>query len=825
MTTPTNNNIPSNSVQDRLYNAEKFDEFMNSDNPNYTDRKGVSRWTLSGIRQAIQNWMDSLGSSSGASNVGTAQNITLQEGLNHLLTTGTVLRFRDFGVKGDGTDETDKIITAINKASLTGSKLVADYGSKFKISGSGSINCYYSIDWNNSVIDIDDFTGKINLLRPSSLAPRILSNDSPEIQAIRDKGQTIWGGVINAWATNTSLANYYICINTTVDAFEYRNVKYKQKARNRLYRGGILEKSTDYPIDPQTIDTIELYPVPDTTTEFKNVIFKKTSDPRDLLYVEHSKIKISGIRFLHGGSTVSTGMIWLNSSNCFDMEWGDIESPYGQKFLSNPSDPGSVLASYTFRIADSYNCYLHDIRSNGGEWGTIGTDEVTNCLVERCTLSRYDSHRPFHGSLTIQNSVIGMRGLSIQGAGEKVLLDNVTFMDNSINEFTPNFGLPRIIDTRGDAGGFCDAELIVRNCTIVNNLDQTIHLVAQGWGPQYSSGLPAGSPYKNVTFRSIKVIDPTILTLPGSVNSCVDFGIREVTIGTITGYTATGSNTPDLPFDIILRGVRSKEGSLSSLTILNTRPASDARKTNITSSTTDPYSMATNLNLVIDDCVLTDKGIPVTSVDTTDTYSIRVNFNGFKSMSDAQSVSMRVFMPALISGFGSRLREIRPFYNNTSLTKPLGVTLSSCDIYTPDSFISWDLTYANKHANLSGCNIQGDTLAILAKMAAYKLTGCKYFQTGVGRVEVPITQSLSGDTANFVNVSWLSTENVYRIELDQGSWPIILPQPTKAIYMDLGFSEDGVTPKRMKIYRSSGTGGALGLTKFNNPLPTYIYLP
>lgn len=70
MTTPTNNEIPSNSVQDRMYNAEKFDEFMNSDNSNYTDRKGKSRWTLSGIRQVISNWMTSLAGDQGLINIG-----------------------------------------------------------------------------------------------------------------------------------------------------------------------------------------------------------------------------------------------------------------------------------------------------------------------------------------------------------------------------------------------------------------------------------------------------------------------------------------------------------------------------------------------------------------------------------------------------------------------------------------------------------------------------------------------------------------------------------------------------------------------------------
>lgn len=84
MTTPTNNEIPSSSVQDRLYNAEKFDEFMNSSNANFTDRKGISRWTLSGIRTAISNWMTSLSSSSGASSVGLLQGGTVQSAVDYV---------------------------------------------------------------------------------------------------------------------------------------------------------------------------------------------------------------------------------------------------------------------------------------------------------------------------------------------------------------------------------------------------------------------------------------------------------------------------------------------------------------------------------------------------------------------------------------------------------------------------------------------------------------------------------------------------------------------------------------------------------------------
>ena len=47
-TTPTNNPVPSNSPRDLLYNAERMDFIINSQNLIYTDRLGVERFTWAG---------------------------------------------------------------------------------------------------------------------------------------------------------------------------------------------------------------------------------------------------------------------------------------------------------------------------------------------------------------------------------------------------------------------------------------------------------------------------------------------------------------------------------------------------------------------------------------------------------------------------------------------------------------------------------------------------------------------------------------------------------------------------------------------------------
>ena len=52
-TTPTNNSVPSNDLNDFRFNCEKVDEIVNSDSEKYTDRFGVERYTIDGVRKNL----------------------------------------------------------------------------------------------------------------------------------------------------------------------------------------------------------------------------------------------------------------------------------------------------------------------------------------------------------------------------------------------------------------------------------------------------------------------------------------------------------------------------------------------------------------------------------------------------------------------------------------------------------------------------------------------------------------------------------------------------------------------------------------------------
>lgn len=732
-----------------------------------------------------------------------------------------LIRMADFGVKGDNTDETALIFNVFTYAKANKSKVVANYKSQLVITGSVHLYCYYDVDWNYSTVDCSNYTGKIHIDNPSELLPTTLAYDSAEVTALRTNGSAIQGGLIAAWATNTNLKNLYLEIFTNVDFYNYRNVNYKKVERTRLFRMGAVADDFYYPLDPATITSINIYPIPDKITYFENGTFIQQTDPKDLFLLTRNRTTVKNLYFTHNGGQVTTGMIWLNCNNFFDLTIDNVGVPFGQYYLSNASDPTSVLATYVFRMGDGYGLTLKNIQGDGIEWGVIGTDEVTNCEIYNCKLSRYDSHRPARGYIKMRDSHISGRGMSIQGAGCDVHISSTTFLNNSTSyAFT---GLPAIVNTRGDASGFFDGNLVFDNCTFVNNLTSEIHVVGLTYGPDFSQGLPVGSPITQVGFRNITFTNPIVRTVNGNTASRVNLGVREMVTG--SSGTVTATNTPDLPYSISISGARSKTNGLISFSVVNTRPATTDRQVLVTSAMTSTADFNPNFNVNIFNSELLGIDVPIQIIDTTGTYACRLNLDGYRASVDTSTVSIRFFMPGWVNAVNSRLREIRPFYNSVTVDKPMSFSITNCEIYSPDIFISWSTTATNRTATVSGCTIFADAMLTLAKMAAYRLNGCKYVLKGTGSVKVPISEDLTDDAKTSYNLlapSWLSTENEYVLECNEGKISLYMPDPGFARYLITGYSETTTTTRYLKFYRNSG-GGQLVLTRTGS-VPTGLYL-
>jgi len=60
MATPTSNPVPSKAPQDLLFNAEKVDEFVNSQAASFVNRQGAIRRTLAGIAAFAEEQIDGM---------------------------------------------------------------------------------------------------------------------------------------------------------------------------------------------------------------------------------------------------------------------------------------------------------------------------------------------------------------------------------------------------------------------------------------------------------------------------------------------------------------------------------------------------------------------------------------------------------------------------------------------------------------------------------------------------------------------------------------------------------------------------------------------
>lgn len=123
-----------------------------------------------------------------------------------------------------------------------------------------------------------------------------------------------------------------------------------------------------------------------------------------------------------------------------DREGTDKDVPAGTYGIS-----GNRILKATFRKLLAEGSSVH--------WGIFGTNLNKDFRIEDCTLNRVDVH--FHcWNLTIKDSRIGYRGISVTGGGD-LILENTTRYGN------------QLINFRRDFGAKWDGHITVRNCRLM----------------------------------------------------------------------------------------------------------------------------------------------------------------------------------------------------------------------------------------------------------------------------------------------------------------------------------------------------------------------
>lgn len=151
--------------------------------------------------------------------------------------------------------------------------------------------------------------------------------------------------------------------------------------------------------------------------------------------------------------------------------------PYEQ----NRKDPKKKVGAGTYGISGSrlLNCTFRNITAEGStlHWGVFGTNLNKNFRIENCRLNRVDVH--FHcWNLSISDSEIGMRGISVTGGGD-LTIENTVQHNNTFVNF------------RRDFGAKWDGDIRIRNCTLVPARDRSVAILSSH-PAQFDFGYPVG---------------------------------------------------------------------------------------------------------------------------------------------------------------------------------------------------------------------------------------------------------------------------------------------------------------------------------------------
>lgn len=133
----------------------------------------------------------------------------------------------------------------------------------------------------------------------------------------------------------------------------------------------------------------------------------------------------------------------------------------------NRSDPARKVGAGTYGIsaARMLNGTFRNVTAEGNwvHWGVFGTNLNKNFRIEKCRLNRIDVH--FHcWNLTVQDSVVGLRGISITGGGD-LIIENTVSHGNTIVNF------------RRDFGAKWDGDIYLRNCKVFPSRDREVALL------------------------------------------------------------------------------------------------------------------------------------------------------------------------------------------------------------------------------------------------------------------------------------------------------------------------------------------------------------
>jgi hypothetical protein len=428
--------------------------------------------------------------------------------LNNGLITAKVVRYSDFGAKGDGkTDDIEAIAEAHTYANEHGLSVKADEGFTYYISGKDRTAVIQTdTDFGTASFIIDDTdveNRNAHVFQVSSGLQAFKLEGVNSLKRNQDKIDVSLPGTCLISVTNSNVRRY-------IRFGPNQNNGSSQTDIFIVDKNGNVDMDSPIIWDFDQITEITALPLDEKTLTITGGRFTTIANSAESKYtyysrglaIKRSNVVVDGLehRVIGEGDHGAPYGGFINIGEC---SYVTVQNTIltGHKTYQTIGAAGVTVSMGTYDISvgralnvSFVNCsQTNDINDNT-YWGIMGSNYCKNLLYDNCIFSRFDAHMGV-ANATIRNSTLGHQGINAIGSG-------IFTVENSTVRGS------RFINLRSDYGSTWQGELIIRNCIFVpsNGRTTSASLIGGSNSGQHDFGYTCYMPQR-ITIENLRIDD------------------------------------------------------------------------------------------------------------------------------------------------------------------------------------------------------------------------------------------------------------------------------------------------------------------------------
>ena len=419
-----------------------------------------------------------------------------------------IVRYSDFGVRGDGKhDDMDLIAATHAFANQYGLSVKADEGAIYYISGKNRTAVIRTdTDFGTATFMIDD-TDVQNRNAPVFLVSSDLRPFTPEgITSLKRNQERI----------DLSLPGP--CLVTVTNSNVKRYIRFGPNQNNgssqtdifMVDKDGYVDRNTPIIWDFDQITDISVLPIDSVPLTLSGGRFTTIANKEASKYtyysrgiaIRRSNVVVEGLehRVTGEGEHGAPYGGFINAGDCANVTVRNTLLT-GRKVYQTIGSAGVPVSmgSYDISLNRALNITFEHCRqtndiNDSRYWGILGSNYCKNLVYDHCTFSRFDAHMGV-ANATIRNSTLGHQGINAIGCGTFVV-ENCTIRSRNL------------INLRSDYGSTWQGELIIRNCVFAPPGDRPVKpsLIGGSNSGQHDFGYPCYMP-ERITIENLLIDD------------------------------------------------------------------------------------------------------------------------------------------------------------------------------------------------------------------------------------------------------------------------------------------------------------------------------